>query len=110
MPASPIYAQLSPRNQWPVGSNEYEMALTTQMATDAGCGGRKLTRESEVGEKSLLWMESQCPTKRCTLRPDCKESLSCRGAGAWVLPDLTWPKTSQALSFLLLWLKLEPEA
>lgn len=58
-----------------------------------GVVGVKLTRESEVGEKSLLWTESQCPTKRRTLRPDCRESLSCRGGGAWVFPNLT----SQAL-------------
>lgn len=51
--------------------------------------GLKLTRESEVGEKSLLWTESRCPTKRCTFRPDCRKGVSCRGGGAWVLPNLT---------------------
>lgn len=59
--------------------HEYEMALTIPVATDRV--GVRLTRESAVGEKSLLWTESRCPSKRRTLLPDCGESLSYRGGG-----------------------------
>lgn len=86
-----------------MGRSECETALTTQMATDGGGVGVKLTRESEVGEKSLLWTESQCPAKRRTLRPDCGESQlqSWRGLGA-PQPHLA-PEASKVSGTLRVW-------
>lgn len=54
--------------------HEYEMALTTPVATYRLWWGVRLTRESAVGEKSLLWTESRCPINGRTLWPDCRES------------------------------------
>lgn len=55
--------------------------FTTPVATDKVGAGMRLTKVFAVGEKSLLCTESQCPAKRHTLWPDCRESLSYRDEG-----------------------------